>query len=150
MINKIMQRETLKFNKENFLQAFKSFQNLVFKHEIIKSAWRKIDIHSFNFSVVLNFLRQRQASLKTKVITSSCSLILRTLEQIFHDSEIIKASAKVLHQDLTCDEIIVDHFLRFVKDFEMLIETFKLHTRNLNNCLKISESRKHRKRYSQI
>ena len=149
VINKTMRRKTLKFDKENFLQVFKSFRSLAFKHETIKSAWRKIDIHSFNSSVVLNFLRQRQASLKAKTITSSRSLTSRTLERTFYDLETIKASAKALRQDLIRDEVIVDHLLRFVKDFEMLIEAFELHTRDLNDCLKISESRKHRERYSQ-
>ena len=58
VINKTMRRETLKFDKEDFLQAFKSFRSLVFKHETIGSAWRKIDIHPFNPSVVLNPLKQ--------------------------------------------------------------------------------------------
>ena len=40
--------------------------------------------------------------------------------------------------------------MRFIKDFKILIEAFEFHTRDLNDCLKISESRKHRERYSQI
>ena len=76
------------------------------------------------------------------------SLILKTFERTFHDLEIIKMSAKALRQNLTRDEIIVDHFLRFVKDFEILIEIFEFYTQDLNNCLKISESRKHCERYS--
>ena len=143
-----MQQERLKFNKENFLQTFKSFQNLVFKHKTNKSAWRKIDIHSFNSSVVLDFLKQRQA-LKIKVITSFRSLTSRTLKRTSYNFKVIKASAKALRQELTRDEIIIDHLLRFVKNLEILIKTFKFYTRDLNDCLKISESRKHRKRYSQ-
>ena len=143
-----MRRKMLKFDKKNFLQTFKNFWNFVFKHEIIKNVWRKIDIYLFNFSIVLNFLKQRQAFSKVKIITSLHSLISRMFKWTFHDFEIIKTNAKVLRQNLTRDEIIVDYFLRFVKNFEMLIETFELHTRNLNDCLKIFESRKHRKRYS--
>ena len=54
---------------------------------------------------------------------------------------------KVFRQNLTRGEIIVDHFLCFVKDFEMLIEIFELYTQDLNDCLEIFESRKHRERY---
>ena len=39
--------------------------------------------------------------------------------------------------------------MRFVKNFKMLIEAFEFYTRNLNDCLKIFESQKHRERYLQ-
>ena len=37
MINKTIQRETLKFDKKIFLQIFKNFRSFAFKHEIIKN-----------------------------------------------------------------------------------------------------------------
>ena len=80
---------------------------------------------------------------------SSRSLTSTTLKRISYDFKTIKTSAKALRQKLTCDKIIVDHLLRFIKDFEILIETFKLHTRDLNECLRISELQKYRERYLQ-
>ena len=130
------------------------FRRYVFNRKIIANVWRRIDIYSFNFEIVLDFIRNKIFERKRKDVvrvarfnTFSFMQNYESLNKISRKIATMRKTSRFLnhfqkkHESFNINSL---HMRRFVKIIRRIIHVFEFHTRNFNFALKTIVKRKQR------
>ena len=150
VIDKIIRNDDSKFTRLKFLIALTLFRFFAFIRETIRNVWRRTDIYSFNFEVVLNLIRNRIFERANAEVARSSTFSMQNFESLNRTprkSTTMRKTFRFLnhfHQKHEFYNINSSHMRRFVKITRRLIHSFELHTRDFDSALKTIAKRKKR------
>ena len=121
---------------------------------MIRHAWKKCDIVSFDFDVVINLIKTKKAArLIAQRSTTSSLDSYSCLQRTSKRSQSLKKNVEALrthYEEFDNFNVEAQQMFRYIKDIETQINTLKLHTRDLNACTTVFVKRAQRDDYTEI
>ena len=145
VIKKTIRNENFKFNRFTFLATLQKIRAFVFIVKTLRNAWKRCNINSFNFEVILSSMKFTIITIIENSMIDATKFVIFFFDSIecfrrtFHDFDSHKRNIYVLKKHY------VEHFNfnvsfrqmnQFIKSSKSLLHILKLTIRNFQNARK--------------